>query len=144
MYNTYTISYRPAYPPPRRPPLSNPIKGEDLIYSFFPLYQISLFDLYPGVAYNGRIYFARSHRFDLIGCAFERKDGFDFGGGLYQNWQDFSFASVCGDDESSYRRAAGCLSQIGAGWQAAHLRRDGIRSLRIPTPGQIVHAAHHH
>jgi len=65
-------------------------------------------------------------------------------GGVHQGRQGHRVASVRGDDAAARGGAAGRLPQAHEHGQAAHLRGDGQRALRVPAAGEAVHAAHHH
>ena len=51
--------------------------------------------------------------------------------------------SVCRDEQSSCGRSSLCLPQADEWGEAAHLRRDRERPLRLPATGAALHASHH-
>ena len=61
---------------------------------------------------------------------------------MYQKWQSSRLSTVCGDDQGAYRRSSRGFPKIDDERAATHFCRDGIRSLRVSTARQTLHASH--
>ena len=71
--------------------------------------------------------------------------GFVGGFGLHQERQGLALQTVRRDVQGQDRRPSRGLSKADAQRSpAAHLRRDWLRSLRVPADGEALHGAHHH